>query len=106
MPFVPSQHEYKGPDGAHLCLMAGDGRMIGIPPGASLWLVEDKTQQDKIFPLVLKKVSVKKLTFVLMMADGSSTEYVYQLTTAKPLSRAAHQRLLANRSGLPVVHQR
>lgn len=87
-------------------LMDEDGRRLPIPPGASLWVVEDKNQPEKIFPLVLAKVSHKAIVFEMTGADGATTEYTYKLTSAKPLSRAALQKLVQNRGGAPTIVQK
>ena len=107
MALKPNITEEAGPDEAHFALLVDEaGMRLAITPGASLWLVENKNHQDKIFPLVLKKVSVKKIVFEMRQPDGNVTEYTYQLTTAKPTSRGAYQKLLANRGGKPVVTQK
>lgn len=107
MPFQPSQLEARGPDEPHFALLMDEGGMrLAIPPGASLWLVEDKSNQNKIFPLILKKVSINKITFEMRHPDGSATEYVYELKAAKPLSRAAYKRLLENKQGQVVKVQK
>lgn len=102
MPLVPNAVEEAGPGVPHFALLIDEaGMRLAIPPGASLWLVEDRSQADKIFPLVLKKVNHSRIVFEMRQADGSVTEYVYQLTTAKPKSRSALQRMVKNREGLP-----
>jgi hypothetical protein len=107
VPIEKRDLEAAGPNAPHLALLMDDaGMRLAIPPGASLWLVEDKNRQDKIFPLVLKKVSVKKLVFEMRQADGSAMEYTYSLVSGKPLDRAAHMRLLKNRQGLPTRVQK
>lgn len=107
MPLKPNMQEAEGPRGGHFALLMDDsGMRLPIPAGASLWLVEDNTQLDKIFPLVLKKVSLKKIVFEMRQVDGSATEYTYQLTTAKPLSKGAYEKLLRNRAGKPVMVQK
>lgn len=107
MPLKPQQTEAPAPKVPHFALLTDvSGQRTAIPPGASLWLVEDASQMDKIFPLTLKKVSLKKLHFEMITGDNEVTEYVYELTTAKPKSVQAYRRLLANRAGKPVVTQR
>lgn len=102
MPYKPSDLEEAGPDQPHLALlMDQSGARLAIRPGSSLWLVEDKSDASKIYPLVLKKVSVGKLVFQL-----GDVDYEYKLTTAKPKSKAAYQKLLANRGQKPVVVQK
>lgn len=106
MPLKPSEHEGFAPSQPHLALMLDEsGMMTPVVPGTSVWLVEDATQQDKIFPLVLKKVSLKKLVFQMHTASGV-TEYTYQLTTAKPLSKGDLQRLVENRKNQPTKFQK
>lgn len=107
MPIEAAPLESKGPDEPHLALLVDEsGMRLAIPPGASLWLVEDKANQNKIYPLVLKKVSLNKIVFELRQPDGSASEYVYQLTAGKPLSRAAYKRMLENKQGQAVKFQK
>lgn len=106
MALVQDPRLVKGPDEGHFALLLNDGARGAIPPGASLWLVEDYTQPEKIYPLTLKKVSVKKIVFEMIQADGSRTEYVYQLTSAKPLNKKALENLVKNRQGLPTKTQK
>jgi hypothetical protein len=102
MPFEPREIEERGPTGGHFALLIDhSGARLAIRPGASLWLVEDKSQADKIYPLTLRKVSHKKLTFEM---DG--VEYVYQLLAAKPLSKKALKKLAENRAGQETKYQR
>lgn len=97
MPVQARDGESPGPDQPHLALLIDEaGMRLAIPPGASLWLVEDKSDQSKIFPLVLKKVSHKMLVFEMLGKDGAVTEYRYQLTTAKPMNRAALKQVANN----------
>jgi hypothetical protein len=98
MPFVPRAPEYKGPKGPHLALLTGEG-WIGIPEGATLWLVEDGSNPNKIFPLTLKQIRGNRLTFVMPDKDGNLSEYQYRLMSGKPLSKAGLERMLANRKG-------
>lgn len=107
MPLQPSMLEERGPSVGHFALlMDTSGTRLAIRPGSSLWLVEDKSDASKIYPMVLKKVTHKKLTFELVQADGAVMEYTYQLTTAKPKSKAALEKLLQNRGDAPVKYQR
>lgn len=101
MPYKPVADEEVGPTGGHFALLVdASGKRMAIRPGASLWLVEDKSQMDKIYPLVLKKVAMKKLVFQMQQADGSVVDYEYTLTTAKPNSKAAMHRMLKNRGDM------
>jgi len=95
MPFVPHDAAKGAPAGPHLALMTEEGP-LAIVEGSSLWLVEDASRMDKIFPLILKKVTAKALTFVLVDAEGGKTEYKYQLVTGKPLNVQALKRMVAN----------
>lgn len=102
MPFEPRELEERGPDQPHFALLVDpSGARLAIRPGASLWLVEDKSQADKIYPLTLKKVSHKKLVF-----EMGGVEYVYQLLLAKPLNKAALEKLAKNRGKLPTKVQK
>lgn len=94
MPLERSSTEMAAPDEPHLALLTdASGLRTVIPPGASLWIVEDARDQSRIFPLTLKKVSHKGLTFVMLDAQGALVEYEYRLTKAKPLNREALLRL-------------
>lgn len=107
MPFKPAHTEGKAPEAGHFALLYNDaGARLAIRPGASLWLVEDPSQADKIFPLTLRKVSLKAITFQMTQADGSTSEYVYKLTSGKPLGRAALKRMMANRGDSPIKVQK
>lgn len=107
MPIEPAGTEARAPAGGHFALLVDEsGQRLAIPAGASLWLVEDASQADKIFPMFLKKVSHKKLVFEMRQLDGSVTEYTYQLISGKPLNKAAYEKMLKNRNGAPVKVQR
>lgn len=107
MPVKPAPTEQHAPTGGHFALlMDSSGARLAIRPGASLWLVEDASQMDKIFPLTLSKVSVKKLKFTMVNQDGGVTEYSYRLESAKPLNKLALERLLKNRGDKPVKVQK
>lgn len=98
MPLKPSAEEEVGPTGAHFALLLDDrGTRMAIRPGASLWLVEDKADASKIFPLKLSKVSLKKIQFELPHPDGGVSQYTYQLTSTKPIGKKALERLVRNR---------
>lgn len=102
MPLKPNAQENAGPSEPHFALLMDEsGMRLAIPPGASLWIVEDKAHADKIFPMILRKVNHSRIVMEMRQPDGSVTEYVYQLTTAKPKSKSAYERLLKNRAGLP-----
>ena len=102
MPFEPRETEERGPAGGHLALLIdGSGARLAIRPGASLWLVEDKSQADKIYPLTLRKVSHKKLIF-----EMNGTEYVYQLVAAKPLTKKALAKMVEHRTGQETKYQK
>jgi hypothetical protein len=103
MPLKPHNIEQKGPDGSHFAaLLDSSGLWSPIVPGTSLWIIEDKNHADKIYPMVLKKVNHSRIVLEMKHPDGSVTEYVYQLTTAKPKSKSALERLIRNRGGMPV----
>lgn len=97
MPIEAAPNEGQKPTEPHFALLMDEsGLRVAIPPGASLWIVEDASRQDRIFPLTVKKVSHEKLTFLMQDEKGALTEYVYRLTSAKPLSRQALMRLRGN----------
>lgn len=48
----------------HLALLTDEtGTAIAIPPGANLFIIEDASRADGVFPLVLLAVSRKNLRF-------------------------------------------
>ena len=107
MPYKPAQGEQAAPRSGHFALlMDTSGTRLAIRPGASLWLVEDASQMDKIFPLTLSKVSVGKLKFTMANADGGVSEYTYKLESSKPLNKLALDRFLKNRQDKPVKVQK
>lgn len=102
MTYQPTEkaHRIQAPTGAHLALkISEDGEWMAIPEGATLWLVEDASRQDKIFPLILKQVRHNKLVFVMVDGNGGVTEYQFKLTTGKPKNRQALQRMQESRQG-------
>lgn len=68
MPVERLHYEADAPDEPHLLILTGmegtQGLWTALPPGANLTLVEDPSKMDKIFPMVLAKVSRKALDFV------------------------------------------
>lgn len=107
MPLIPQQTEQAAPAVGHFALLLDeDGRRLAIRPGASLWLVEDASQADKIFPLTLKKVSHKKITFEMANKEGIVREYSFRLESTKPASKAALAQFMKNRGSKPVKVQR
>ena len=52
------------PGTGHLGLLHAVGQVTAIPPGAGVYIIEDSTNVEKIFPLVLFSVSRRKLVFV------------------------------------------
>lgn len=102
MPLVRTQAEYEGPKGPHFALLTAEG-WIGIPEGATLWLVEDGRNPTKIFPLRLSRVRHNRISFVMPDSQGNMTEYSYKLQNAKPLNKAALERLVKGRQTAPTV---
>ena len=96
MPIKPRELEGDVPTKPHFALLINEmGQRMPIPPGASLWIVEDPADQSRIFPLTLKKVTHDMISFEMADAQGGVTEYRYELTTAKALNRAALKRLVS-----------
>lgn len=94
MPIQKRDTEGEKPRDPHLALLMDEsGMRLAIPPGASLWIVEDPSDETKVFPLTLSKVSHKALTFQMADSNGALVEYKYKLTSAKPLNREALKRL-------------
>lgn len=96
LPIEKRDAEAQGPGQAHFALLLdpNKGLRAPIPPGASLWIVEDKNDMSKIFPLTLKKVSHKEIRFEMSDGSGGVTEYRYVLASAKPLNKEALSRLV------------
>ena len=70
MPLKPNAVEQVGPDQPHFALLMDEsGVRLAIPPGASLWIVEDKNHADKIFPMILRKVSHSKIVLEMKQLD-------------------------------------
>lgn len=53
----------EAPVGNHLGLLLRDGEMLAIPQGAHMAIITDPTRADGVTPLVLFKVSPKRLVF-------------------------------------------
>lgn len=99
MPFKPADTESPGPpssEGHFALLVDPSGARLAIRPGASLWVIEDKSDASKIYPLTLKKVTMKAITFLLAHPDGA-VEYTFRLDKAKPLSKKALEKLVEHR---------
>ena len=82
MPEVRNQLEGDAPTQPHLALWFGDdGSWMAIPPGATIAIIEDPERSDKIFPMVLAKVSLKKIIFVCRCGDpGCNVNYAYSVS--------------------------
>lgn len=107
MPYKPTHTEQRAPTTGHFALlMDTSGTRLAIRPGASLWLCEDASQMDKIFPLTLSKVSLQKIKFQMANADGGVSEYSYKLESTRPLNKAALDRFAKNRADKPVKVQK
>lgn len=100
MAIRPREVTVKAPEGGHLALGTATGQKVAIPAGAELWIVEDPTRADSIFPMYLKSVSHKKIVFVMQDSEGGITEYTYKLTAGKPRNAQALQRMAKNRGGV------
>ncbi len=79
MPFVKWDIEGEPPDQPHLGLLTDNsGAAIAIPPGATMYLILDPSRADKVIPLVLFKVSLKKLEFLCACGNRKcSKRYVF-----------------------------
>lgn len=99
MSFKPHKITDEAPAQPHLGLGIGGGKVVAIPIGAAIYIIEDPARVDKTVPLVLKKVRIDKLVFEMHGSDGSLTEYTYKLTSGKPLNQAGLERMRKNRGG-------
>lgn len=88
MPYKPDGESVEGPRGPHLALFTDDG-WIAIPEGATLWIIEDGTRADKIYPLQLVKVGATKLGFSMLDSKGAVMEYNFKLTSGRPKNKPA-----------------
>lgn len=62
---IRSDIEGDVPNEPHLALLTDDtGLATAIPVGATLYIVEDASRADKVFPVVLAKVSRRAIVFV------------------------------------------
>lgn len=93
MPLV-KKPENESPEGAFLAVRHGDSAWLAVMPGTVIAIVEDATNKNKRFPMVLKSVRRDRIVFTLQ-----DTEYVYRLTEGKPLTAAAAERMAKNRAG-------
>jgi len=82
MPFAPSSIEGDVPEGAHLAVLTDEsGLATAIPRGATVYLIEDPTRADRIFPMVLYSVSKTKIVFLCGCGErGCTRRYDYALT--------------------------
>ena len=55
----------KAPTKPHLGVVtnATTNDVMAIPPGAVMYIIEDPTDKDRIFPLVLLSATVKRIVF-------------------------------------------
>lgn len=60
----------------HLALMFADGTAMAIKPGTVIMLIEDPKRADKVFQLVLRKVSHRFLDFDAYSPDKKSSRRV------------------------------
>lgn len=93
MSFKSTVDQGEAPLGPHLGLLLGDGKIQAIPPGATLYIIEDPSSPGKIFPFILKSCRHDKITFVSEDLSGARVEYVFKCVSQKPLNAAALQRI-------------
>lgn len=81
MPFVPKEIEGTAPTKPHFTVLTDEsGLAMAIPPGATMFIVEDPTRMDKVFPLILLSVSRRRIVFACGCGNASCTrKYVYTL---------------------------
>lgn len=100
MPIQKRNDEAEAPREPHLALLVGhESKWIPIRPGSALWIIEDRSNPNKVIPLTLKRVRVDQIAFEMADNKGGVTEYRFDLTTAKPLTKAALDRLRKNNPG-------
>lgn len=74
MPLVRHTWEGEQPIGGHLAYLADpNGLFVALVPGTQMLLIEDTNRADKIFPVVLAKVSRRKLIFHCACKDPRCT---------------------------------
>lgn len=92
MPFEPKAIEGMAPGVSHLAVYVDkDGGVMSIPPGARMLIIEDPRKLDSIFPLILKKVSRRTITF-LCGCGRCNREYVFRLDGIKGMHRQTADR--------------
>lgn len=82
----------EAPIGPHMGLLLADGKVQAIPPGATLYIIEDMAL-GKIFPFILKSCRHDKIVFVTEDMSGAKVEYAFVCKSQKPLNAAALQRI-------------
>ena len=81
MPFEPKSLEGDVPAGAHLAILTDEsGLFTAIPVGATVLLVEDPSRMDRVFPMILAKLSRTKMEFICGCGEqGCTRRYAYKL---------------------------
>jgi len=102
MPFVPHQIGGDAPKVAHLGVVTDEsGEVLALPPGAVFYIIEDATNPQKLFPMVLLRVNRKKLVFQCPCGKPECNR-VYEYTLSRGLG---HHFSEANRSEALVKRQ-
>lgn len=82
MPYVPKELQGIAPVQPHLALLTDEhGGVTAIPPGATIFIIEDPTKLDRIFPMILAKVTRRSIHFICGCGKCRRT-YVYTLSSA------------------------
>lgn len=98
MPFEPAGNRGgSAPKQPHLgVVIDASGELLAIPPGAIVYFIEDPSNNAKIMPVALRKVSLKKLSFECQCHDPNCSRVLeYSLTRATGHHYTEEQRLKA-----------
>lgn len=84
MPFKQADLGAQAPKGAHLAVVTDEsGELLAMPPGSIIYIVEDATNPEKIFPMALRSASRRKIAFECVCHDPNcSRTLTYTLTSA------------------------
>lgn len=77
------------PKGPVLAIMRKDGQFMPLPMGTVMAVVGDVTNPATIYPLVLTKVSLKKLTLACACGDPSCSKIVEATFSRSGLHRVS-----------------
>lgn len=97
MPFKPSDLGGQAPKVPHLGVLTDEsGELLAIPPGAIMYIIEDPTNIEKIFPMALLKVNRREIVFKCVCHDPNcSRTFKYKMVSAAGQHVSERQRTQA-----------